>query len=73
MVQYARLGIDQIATGHYAESVMTQSQDATSCEGRSVGSVLLLYDLTQELLAASLFPWANRSKRKLDVLQLSLD
>jgi len=34
--QYAReLGIDQIATGHYAESVMTQSQDATSCEGRS--------------------------------------
>jgi len=71
MVQYAReLGIDQMPRVTMPESVMTLRSQAAKAVDRNNQSYFC--DLTQELLAASLFP-ANRSKRKLDVLQLSLD
>mgnify|MGYP000100105821 CR=1 FL=1 len=61
MAQYAReqLGIDTIATGHYAR-ITRDSQSGRYQLRRAVDSnkdqSYFLYDLTQELLAASLFP-----------------
>ena len=65
MVQYAReLGIDRIATGHYARisyapSGRYQLQRAVD---RNKDQSYFLYDLTQDLLAASLFPLGEKTK-----------
>ncbi len=67
MVQYAReqLGIDQIATGHYArityapESGRYQLRRAVD---RNKDQSYFLYDLTQDLLAVSLFPLGEQTK-----------
>ncbi|HEY9598997.1 MAG TPA: tRNA 2-thiouridine(34) synthase MnmA [Cyanophyceae cyanobacterium] len=67
MIQYAReqLGIDKIATGHYARI----RQDAASDRYQLLRAVDLtkdqsyfLYDLTQDLLAGSLFPLGELKK-----------
>ena len=67
MVQYAReqLGINRIATGHYArisyepESKRYQLRRAID---RNKDQSYFLYDLTQDLLAASLFPLGEMIK-----------
>jgi tRNA-specific 2-thiouridylase len=67
MVQYAReqLGIDRIATGHYArisydpKSGRYQLRRAVD---RNKDQSYFLYDLTQDLLAASLFPLGEQIK-----------
>jgi tRNA-specific 2-thiouridylase len=67
MLQYAQseLGIDRIATGHYARI----SQDPTTGRYQLCRAVDLskdqsyfLYDLSQEILAHSLFPLGNQTK-----------
>ena len=66
MVQYAReLGIDRIATGHYArisyDSELGRYQLRRAVD-RNKDQSYFLYDLTQELLAASLFPLGEQMK-----------
>lgn len=67
MVNYAReqFGIDKIATGHYAR---IRYDDATNrhqlrrAVDMSKDQSYFLYDLTQELLAASVFPLGEKHK-----------
>ena len=66
MVQYAReLGIDRIATGHYArisyDPELGRYQLRRAVD-RNKDQSYFLYDLTQELLAASLFPLGEQIK-----------
>jgi tRNA-uridine 2-sulfurtransferase len=67
MLQYAReqLGIDQIATGHYAR--ITQNPETARYELRravdaSKDQSYFLYDLEQEILAHTLFPLGDQPK-----------
>lgn len=66
MVQYARdLGIDRIATGHYAQiSYDPQSgrYQLRRAVDRNKDQSYFLYDLTQDLLAASVFPLGEQVK-----------
>ena len=67
MVNYAReqLGIDRIATGHYARiSYAPESGRYQLCRAvdRNKDQSYFLYDLTQELLAASIFPLGEQTK-----------
>jgi tRNA-specific 2-thiouridylase len=67
MVQYARehLGSDRIATGHYARINFDQAtgryQLLRACD-RNKDQSYFLYDLSQELLAASVFPLGELQK-----------
>lgn len=66
MLQYAReLGIDRIATGHYArisyDPELGRYQLRRAVD-RNKDQSYFLYDLTQELLAASLFPLGEQIK-----------
>lgn len=67
MVQYAReqLGIDRIATGHYAriryEAEAGRYQLLRAID-RNKDQSYFLYDLTQDLLAASEFPLGEQTK-----------
>ena len=69
MLQYAKqeLGTDKIATGHYARI----NYDAQSDRYQLLKAVdpnkdqsYFLYDLTQELLAGSVFPLGNQTKEQ---------
>ena len=69
MLEYAKqeLGTNQIATGHYARI----NYDATSdryqllrAVDRNKDQSYFLYDLTQELLAGSVFPLGNQTKQE---------
>lgn len=67
MVKYAReqLGIDKIATGHYARITYNPTTDRYELRraiDRSKDQSYFLYDLTQELLAASVFPLGEQLK-----------
>lgn len=67
MVQYARveLGIDKIATGHYARisyDPVQGRQQLRRALDRNKDQSYFLYDLTQELLAASMFPLGEYTK-----------
>lgn len=67
MLEYARekLGIDQIATGHYAriryDEALERYQLLRAADGNKDQSYFL-YDLTQDLLAGSLFPLGEQTK-----------
>ncbi|NJL35986.1 MAG: tRNA 2-thiouridine(34) synthase MnmA [Leptolyngbyaceae cyanobacterium SM1_4_3] len=67
MLRYAQeeLGIDQIATGHYAriryDSVSDRHQLHRAVD-RSKDQSYFLYDLTQDLLAHSYFPLGEQTK-----------
>ncbi len=60
MVKYAReeLGIDKIATGHYAQITYDESgrYQLRRAVDRNKDQSYFLYDLSQEMLAASVFP-----------------
>jgi tRNA-specific 2-thiouridylase len=61
MLNYAReqLGIDRIATGHYARIEYDEKSDRYQLKralDRNKDQSYFLYDLTQDLLAATLFP-----------------
>lgn len=67
MLRYAReeLGIEQIATGHYARISYDAASDRYQLRravDRSKDQSYFLYDLTQNLLAASLFPLGEQTK-----------
>lgn len=67
MLAYAReqLGIDRIATGHYARIIYDQESGRYQLRravDRNKDQSYFLYDLTQELLAASLFPLGEYTK-----------
>jgi len=69
MLQYARekLGIDRIATGHYAR--ITYNADTGRYQLRRAVDPMkdqsyFLYDLTQDLLAGSLFPLGEIEKKE---------
>ncbi|MGB7442726.1 MAG: tRNA 2-thiouridine(34) synthase MnmA [Coleofasciculaceae cyanobacterium] len=67
MLDYARekLGVDKIATGHYARvSYDAQSDRYQLCRAVDLtkDQSYFLYDLTQELLAASVFPLGELKK-----------
>ena len=65
MVQYAReLGIERIATGHYARISSDPSgrYQLRRAVDRNKDQSYFLYDLTQDLLAASLFPLGEKTK-----------
>ncbi len=67
MVQYARekLGIDKIATGHYARIIYDPESGRYQLRraiDRNKDQSYFLYDLTQELLAASVFPLGEMLK-----------
>jgi tRNA-specific 2-thiouridylase len=67
MLNYAReqLGSDKIATGHYARIEFddrTQKYQLLRAIDRSKDQSYFLYDLTQDLLAGSLFPLGNQTK-----------
>lgn len=67
MLKYARaeLGIDKIATGHYARSEYnsaTGRYQLLRAVDRHKDQSYFLYDLTQELLAACVFPLGNITK-----------
>ncbi len=69
MVRYAReeLGIDRIATGHYARIAYDQTSDRYQllrAVDRNKDQSYFLYDLSQDLLAASLFPLGNQTKEE---------
>ena len=66
MVQYAReqLGIDKIATGHYARityDALGRYQLRRAVD-RNKDQSYFLYDLTQDLLAATMFPLGEKQK-----------
>ncbi|ACK70640.1 tRNA (5-methylaminomethyl-2-thiouridylate)-methyltransferase [Gloeothece citriformis PCC 7424] len=69
MLNYARqeLGIDRIATGHYArigyDEVSGRYQLLRAVD-RNKDQSYFLYDLTQDLLAATLFPLGNQTKEE---------
>lgn len=67
MLNYAReqLGIDKIATGHYARINYDAASDRYQlCRAVDLNKdqSYFLYDLTQDLLAASMFPLGNLKK-----------
>ncbi|MGK7915699.1 MAG: tRNA 2-thiouridine(34) synthase MnmA [Prochloraceae cyanobacterium] len=69
MLHYARekLGIDRIATGHYARISYDQTSDRYQllrAVDRNKDQSYFLYDLTQDLLAASIFPLGNQTKEE---------
>jgi len=67
MLQYAKeqLGIEKIATGHYARIIYDQKSDRYQLKravDRHKDQSYFLYDLTQELLAGSIFPLGDQTK-----------
>ena len=67
MLQYAReeLGAEAIATGHYARirhNESTQRYELYRAIDRSKDQSYFLYDLTQEMLAATQFPLGEHTK-----------
>ena len=67
MLTYARtgLGIDKIATGHYAQTSVQPDTDRYQLRravDRNKDQSYFLYDLTQELLAACVFPLGAQPK-----------
>lgn len=69
MLDYARreLSTDQIATGHYARIRYDQTSDRyqlLKAVDRNKDQSYFLYDLTQELLAGSVFPLGNQTKEE---------
>ena len=67
MLQYARekLGINKIATGHYARivyDVVSGRYQLRRAVDRNKDQSYFLYDLTQDLLAASMFPLGEKLK-----------
>ena len=67
MVQYAReqLGIDKIATGHYARITYNAElgrYQLRRAVDRNKDQSYFLYDLTQDLLAATMFPLGEKHK-----------
>jgi tRNA-specific 2-thiouridylase len=67
MLKYAReqLGSDRIATGHYARIRYDERGDRYQllrAIDRNKDQSYFLYDLTQDLLAASVFPLGNQTK-----------
>lgn len=69
MLQYGRekLGSDKIATGHYARIHYDEVSDRYQllrAVDRKKDQSYFLYDLTQELLAGSLFPLGNQTKEQ---------
>ncbi|WP_013321328.1 tRNA 2-thiouridine(34) synthase MnmA [Gloeothece verrucosa] len=69
MLRYARqeLGIDCIATGHYARiryDETTQRYQLLRAVDRNKDQSYFLYDLTQDLLAGTIFPLGNQTKEE---------
>jgi tRNA-specific 2-thiouridylase len=69
MLHYATqtLGIDRIATGHYARVAYEAKSDRHQllrAVDRNKDQSYFLYDLSQELLAASIFPLGNQTKEE---------
>ena len=69
MLQYAQadLGIDRIATGHYARIRYDEASDRYQllrAVDRQKDQSYFLYDLTQDLLAGTLFPLGNQTKEE---------
>jgi tRNA-uridine 2-sulfurtransferase len=69
MLDYAQkeLGTDKIATGHYARIHYEQKSDRYQllrAVDRNKDQSYFLYDLTQELLAGSVFPLGNQTKEE---------
>lgn len=69
MLDYAReeLGIDRIATGHYARLHYDSRSDRYQlwrAADRHKDQSYFLYDLTQELLAGALFPLGHQTKEE---------
>lgn len=67
MLRYAQeeLGIDQIATGHYARITYDATGDRHQLKravDRSKDQSYFLYDLTQDILAHTLFPLGDQTK-----------
>lgn len=67
MLKYAQqeLGIDRIATGHYARisyDDYSQRYQLLRAVDSNKDQSYFLYDLTQELLAGSMFPLGNQTK-----------
>lgn len=67
MLDYAKkeLGAEKIATGHYARINYDQNSDRYQllrAVDRNKDQSYFLYDLTQELLAGSVFPLGNQTK-----------
>ncbi|MEM7757337.1 MAG: tRNA 2-thiouridine(34) synthase MnmA [Cyanobacteria bacterium P01_A01_bin.40] len=67
MIDYAKqeLDTDKIATGHYARinyDVKSDRYQLLRAVDRNKDQSYFLYDLTQELLAASIFPLGNQTK-----------
>ncbi|MBD3880894.1 tRNA 2-thiouridine(34) synthase MnmA [Phormidium tenue FACHB-886] len=67
MLQYAQsqLGIDRIATGHYARITYDASSDRYQLRravDRNKDQSYFLYDLSQEILAHTLFPLGEQTK-----------
>lgn len=67
MLNYAKneLGIDKIATGHYARVQYDEQSDRhqlLKAIDEQKDQSYFLYDLTQDLLAATLFPLGNQTK-----------
>jgi len=69
MLQYgrAKLGSDKIATGHYARihyDEVNERYQLLRAVDRKKDQSYFLYDLSQELLAGSLFPLGNQTKEE---------
>jgi tRNA-specific 2-thiouridylase len=69
MLRYAReeLGIDRIATGHYARidyDQTSQRYQLLRAADRNKDQSYFLYDLTPDLLAGSLFPLGQQTKEE---------
>ncbi len=69
MIKYAReeLGIDKIATGHYAQITYDEASGRYQLRravDRNKDQSYFLYDLNQEMLAASVFPLGEYVKAK---------
>ncbi len=67
MLDYARknLGVDQIATGHYGRILYdenTHRYQLLRAVDRTKDQSYFLYDLTQEILANTIFPLGNQTK-----------
>jgi tRNA-uridine 2-sulfurtransferase len=67
MLQYAQqeLGIDRIATGHYAQIAydpMLDRHQLRRAVDRNKDQTYFLYDLSQEILAHTLFPLGSQTK-----------
>lgn len=69
MLKYAReeLGVDRIATGHYARISYDEASERYQllrAVDRKKDQSYFLYDLTQDLLAGSIFPLGNQTKEE---------